>query len=50
MSIRAGVVIAITFEQVDHTPDAKASANSDHEGLKNSNSRSEKTIEYLRIS
>ena len=29
MSIRAGIVIAITFQQVDHTPDAKAGTKAD---------------------
>lgn len=43
MSIRAGIVIAITFQQVDHTPDAKASADGDHEGLENGNCRIEKS-------
>ena len=35
MSIRAGVVVAVTFEEVDDTPDAETSAQSDNEGLKN---------------
>ena len=43
MSIRAGVVIAIPFEQIDHAPDAQTSADRDHEGLKNRNSRVEKS-------
>ena len=34
MSIRAGVVVAVTFQQVDDTPDAETSAQSDNEGLK----------------
>ena len=42
MSIRAGVVVAITFQQVNNAPDAKASANGDHEGLKNRDCRCKK--------
>ena len=37
MSIGARVVIAITFQQVDDTPDTKTSAQSDNESLKNGN-------------
>lgn len=37
MSIRAGVVVAVTFEEVDDTPDAETSAESDNEGLQNGN-------------
>ena len=43
MSIRAGVVIAIPFKQIDHAPDAQTGADRDHEGLKNRNSRVEKS-------
>ena len=42
MSIRTGVVVAVTFQQVDDTPDAQASAKGNNEGLKNGNSRVEK--------
>ncbi len=35
MSIGAGVVVAVTFQQVDDTPDTKTSTQSDNEGLKN---------------
>ena len=42
MSIRAGVVVAVTFQQVDDTPDAETSAEGDHEGLKNGDSLIEK--------
>ena len=35
MSIGARVVVAVTFQQVDDTPDTKTSAQSDNEGLKN---------------
>ena len=37
MSICARVVVAVTFQQVDDTPDTKTSAQSDNEGLKNGN-------------
>ena len=39
MSIRAGVIIAITFQQVDAAPHAEASAQSNNEGLKHFDSR-----------
>ena len=35
MSIGAGVVVAVTFQQVDDTPDAETSAQSDNESLQN---------------
>ena len=42
MSIGTGVVVAVTFQQVDDTPDAETSAQSDNEGLKNGDSLIEK--------
>ena len=33
MSISAGIVISVTFQQVDDTPDAETSAQSDNESL-----------------
>ena len=42
VSIRTGVVVAVTFQQVDDTPDAETSAQSDNEGLKNGDSLIEK--------
>ena len=42
MSIRAGVVVAITFQQVDDTPDAQTGTQSNNEGLKNGDSLIEK--------
>ena len=35
MSIRAGVVIAVTFQQVDDAPHAEAGTEGDNEGLEN---------------
>ena len=35
MSICARVIVAVAFQQVDNSPDAEASAQSDNEGLKN---------------
>ena len=35
MSISAGVVRAIALQEVNHTPNAKACAERDHEGLQN---------------
>ena len=42
MSFRAGVVRAITFQQVDAAPHAEAGAQSHNEGLKNGDSLIEK--------
>ena len=42
MSIRAGVVVAITFEQIDSSPDTKTGTESNNEGLKDPYSRVEK--------
>ena len=42
MSIGAGVVITISFQQVDDTPNAKASAEGNNEGLQSVDGRSEK--------
>ena len=33
MSICTGVIIAVTFEQVDCTPDAETGTKSNHKGL-----------------
>ena len=33
MSIGAGVVVAVTFQQVDNAPYAKTSTKGNHEGL-----------------
>ena len=35
MSIGAGVVVAVTFQQVDDAPDTKTGTERDNEGLKN---------------
>ena len=42
MSIGAGVVGTISFQQVYHAPHAKASAEGNNEGLQSVDSRSEK--------
>ena len=42
MSIRAGVVVAVTFEQVDGTPDAETGAEGDDKSLKNADCAGEK--------
>ena len=42
MSFRAGVVVAVTFQQVDDTPNTEASAEGDNKGLKNGDSLIEK--------
>jgi hypothetical protein len=35
MSITAGVIVAITFQQVDRTPNAQTGTQSDNQSLKN---------------
>ena len=35
MSIRTGVVVAVTFQQVDNAPDTETGTERDNEGLKN---------------
>ena len=47
MSIRAGVVVAVTFQQVDDTPDAETSAQSDNEGLKNGDKEMNKLLSVI---
>ena len=42
MSIGTRIIVAISFQQVDGTPDAQTSAQGNNEGLKNGNSRVEK--------
>ena len=42
MSICAGIVIPITFQKVDNTPDTQASAEGDNEGLQDSDSLGKK--------
>ena len=42
MSIRAGVIIAISFQQVDCAPDAEACAEGDDQSLEHLDSRIEK--------
>ena len=42
LALRAGVIVAVTFQQVDGSPDAKTSTESDDERLENANSRIEK--------
>ena len=39
LALRAGVVVAIAFQQVDNTPNAKTGTQSDNEGLKHFDSR-----------
>ena len=37
MSIGAGVIVAVTFQQVDNAPDTETGTERDNEGLKNGN-------------
>ena len=35
LALRAGVVVAVTFQQVDNAPDTETGTERDNEGLKN---------------
>ena len=50
MSICAGVVGAVAFQQVDNAPHAKSSAEGNYEGLQSGDGRSEKLHIFLRFS
>ena len=39
MSIGTGVIVTIALQQIDRAPNTEASAESNNEGLKNTNSR-----------
>ena len=39
MSIGTGVIVTIALQQIDRAPNTEASAQSNNEGLKNTNSR-----------
>ena len=43
MSIRAGVVVPVTFQQVNYAPNAQTSAERNHQRLKNANRRLKKS-------
>lgn len=42
LAFRAGVVVAVAFQQVNNAPHAQASAEGDHQNLQSVDSRSEK--------
>ena len=42
MSISAGVVVSVAFQQVDGSPNAETGSEGDDEGLENADSRVEK--------
>ena len=42
LGLCTGVIIAVTFEQVNRTPDAEAGTQSNNEGLENTNCRVKK--------
>ncbi len=42
MSIGAGIIISVAFQQVDDTPDTETSAQSDNESFQNSDSLGKK--------
>ena len=39
MSIGAGIIVAISFQQIDSTPNAQTGTQSDNQSLKNFDSR-----------
>ena len=43
LGLRAGVIVAVAFEQVDDTPDTETGTDGDDEGLENRYSRSKKS-------
>ena len=47
MSIRAGVIISVAFEQVNYAPHAKTSAQSNDKGLQNIDGFIEKIHKYI---
>ena len=47
MSIGTGVVVAITLQQIDRTPDAKTGTESHDKGLKNGDCRVKKCHSYF---
>ena len=50
MRLSAGVVGAVSFQQVDNAPHAEASAEGNHKGLQSGDGRSEKLHIFLRFS
>ena len=42
LGLCTGVIVAVAFEQVDYTPNAKTGTESDNEGLENTNCRFKK--------
>ena len=47
MSIRAGVIVAVAFQQVDDAPHAETGTQGDNEGLENSDCLIEKIHKKL---
>ena len=55
LRLRAGVIVAVTFEQIDRAPNAKTGTESDNERLKDAYSGLEKchihsNSQFLRLS
>ncbi len=42
LGLRTGVIVAVTFEQVDNTPNAETGTKSNNESLEDTNCRSKK--------
>ena len=47
MSIRTRVIVAVTFQKIDCTPDTKTCAQCNHQSLKNANCCVEKCHKYI---
>lgn len=42
LGLRTGIIVAVTFEQVDYTPNAETGTKSNNESLEDTNSRVKK--------
>ena len=47
LTFRAGVVVAVAFQQVDGSPDTETGTERDDEGLENADSRVEKCHNFV---
>ena len=49
LGLRAGVIVAVAFKQVDDTPDTETGTDGNDEGLENRYSRSKKSHTYTSV-
>ena len=50
LALRAGVIIAVTFQKIDNAPNTEACTNGGHEGLKDLNTAAEKCHKITEVS